>query len=340
MSDIKIKIDSLYKIFGNKPQEALEHVKQGVGKDELLEKYNHVLGLSDINIDIEDKSIQVIMGLSGSGKSTLIRHINRLIEPTAGNVLVDGSDVLQYDETTLRDFRRTRTAMVFQRFALMPHMTILKNVSLGLELQGKKEDEIQNSAMKWIEKVGLNGYEDRYPQHLSGGMQQRVGLARALTNDTDILLMDEAFSALDPLIRKDMQDILLNLQAELHKTVVFITHDLDEALKIGDRIAILKDGIMDQEGLPVDILLSPETEYVSNFVEDVNRSRVLKAKHIMEKANGSDLSKGMPVDENDFIESFIDRVVAEKPELIVVQDSDKKNIGSLTSKRLSEVLKK
>ena len=340
MSDIKIKIDSLYKIFGNKPQEALEHVKQGIGKDELLEKYNHVLGLSDINIDIEDKSIQVIMGLSGSGKSTLIRHINRLIEPTAGNVLVDGSDVLQYDETTLRDFRRTRTAMVFQRFALMPHMTILKNVSLGLELQGKKEDEILNSAMKWIEKVGLNGYEDRYPQHLSGGMQQRVGLARALTNDTDILLMDEAFSALDPLIRKDMQDILLNLQAELHKTVVFITHDLDEALKIGDRIAILKDGIMDQEGLPVDILLSPKTEYVSNFVEDVNRSRVLKAKHIMEEANGSDLSKGMPVDENDFIESFIDRVVAEKPELIVVQDSDKKNIGSLTSKRLSEVLKK
>ena len=340
MSDIKIKIDSLYKIFGNKPQEALEHVKQGIGKDELLEKYNHVLGLSDINIDIEDKSIQVIMGLSGSGKSTLIRHINRLIEPTAGNVLVDGSDVLQYDETTLRDFRRTRTAMVFQRFALMPHMTILKNVSLGLELQGKKEDEIQNSAMKWIEKVGLNGYEDRYPQHLSGGMQQRVGLARALTNDTDILLMDEAFSALDPLIRKDMQDILLNLQAELHKTVVFITHDLDEALKIGDRIAILKDGIMDQEGLPVDILLNPKTEYVSNFVEDVNRSRVLKAKHIMKKANGSDLSKGMLVDEDDFIESFIDRVVAEKPELIIVQDSDKKNIGSLTSKRLSEVLKK
>ena len=340
MSDIKIKIDSLYKIFGNKPQEALEHVKQGIGKDELLEKYNHVLGLSDINIDIEDKSIQVIMGLSGSGKSTLIRHINRLIEPTAGNVLVDASDVLQYDETTLRDFRRTRTAMVFQRFALMPHMTILKNVSLGLELQGKKEDEIRNSAMKWIEKVGLNGYEDRYPQHLSGGMQQRVGLARALTNDTDILLMDEAFSALDPLIRKDMQDILLNLQAELHKTVVFITHDLDEALKIGDRIAILKDGIMDQEGLPVDILLNPKTEYVSNFVEDVNRSRVLKAKHIMEKANGSDLSDGMPVDENDFIESFIDRVVAEKPELIVVQDSNKKNIGSLTSKRLSEVLKK
>ncbi len=340
MSDIKIKIDSLYKIFGKNPKEALEHVKQGVGKDELLEKHNHVLGLSDINIDIVDKSIQVIMGLSGSGKSTLIRHINRLIEPTAGNLFVEGSDVLKYDENTLREFRRTRTAMVFQRFALMPHMTILKNVSLGLELQGKEEEEIRNSAMKWIEKVGLNGYEDRYPQHLSGGMQQRVGLARALTNDTDILLMDEAFSALDPLIRKDMQDILLNLQEELHKTVVFITHDLDEALKIGDRIAILKDGIMDQEGLPVDILLNPKTEYVSNFVEDVNRSRVLKAKHIMKKANGTDLSKGMPVNENDFIESFIDKVVAEKPEFIVVQDSNKNNIGSLSTKRLSEVLKK
>ena len=187
MSDIKIKIDSLYKIFGKNPKEALEHVKLGVGKDELLEKHNHVLGLSDINIDIVDKSIQVIMGLSGSGKSTLIRHINRLIEPTAGNVLVDGSDVLKYDENTLREFRRTRTAMVFQRFALMPHMTILKNVSLGLELQGKKEDEILNSAMKWIEKVGRNGYEDRYPQHLSGGMQQRVGLARALTNDLSLI---------------------------------------------------------------------------------------------------------------------------------------------------------
>ena len=181
------------------------------------------MGLSDINIDIVDKSIQVIMGLSGSGKSTLIRHINRLIEPTAGNVLVDGSDVLKYDENALREFRRTRTAMVFQRFALMPHMTILKNVSLGLELQRvKKEEEIRKSAMKWIEKVGLNGYEDRYPQHLSGGMQQRVGLARALTNDTDILLMDEAFSALDPLIRKDMQDILLRIYKKNFIKLLFL----------------------------------------------------------------------------------------------------------------------
>ena len=195
--------------------------------------------------------------------------------------------------------------MVFQRFALMPHMTVIKNVSLGLDMQGIDPKEVEKRAMHWIQKVGLSGYEERYPQHLSGGMQQRVGLARALTNDSDILLMDEPFSALDPLIRKDVQEILLEIQSELNKTVVFITHDLDEALKLGDRIAILKDGEMDQEGLPVDILLNPGTEYVRKFVEDVNRSRVLRAKHIMQKVNGIDLSRAFVVNENDFIEKFI-----------------------------------
>ena len=296
---------------------------------------------SDVYNLINDTNVNLfITGKAGSGKSTLIRHINRLIEPTEGSVVVDDQDVTKLNKNELLNFRRNKTGMVFQRFGLFPHKNIVDNVQLGLSIKGIDKSESNKTAMFWIDKVGLNGFEFKFPNQLSGGMQQRVGLARALANDPDLLLMDEAFSALDPLIRKDMQDILLNLQAELHKTVVFITHDLDEALKIGDRIAILKDGIMDQEGLPVDILLSPKTEYVSSFVEDVNRSRVLKAKHIMEKANGSDLSKGMPVDENDFIESFIDRVVAEKPELIVVQDSDKKNIGSLTSKRLSEVLKK
>jgi glycine betaine/proline transport system ATP-binding protein len=219
-------------------------------------------------------------------------------------------------------------------------MTVIKNVSLGLDMQGFKPEEAKVKASKWIEKVGLSGYEEKYPQHLSGGMQQRVGLARALTNDADILLMDEAFSALDPLIRKDMQDILLELQSELHKTVVFITHDLDEALKIGDRIAILKDGKMDQDDLPADILLKPKTDYVKKFVEDVNRSRVLKAKHIMQKLNGEDISKAIKVNENDFIEKFIDRVVEEKPEMIVVQDKQNKNVGCISSKRLSEILKK
>ena len=340
MSVVKIKIESLYKIFGTNPKMGLEHVKNGVGKDELLTKYSHVLGLQDINLNIQEKNIQVIMGLSGSGKSTLIRHINRLIEPTAGKITVEDQDVMAYNKNALRNFRRQKTAMVFQRFALMPHMTVIKNVSLGLDMRGIKPKEAKEKASKWIEKVGLNGYEEKYPQHLSGGMQQRVGLARALTNDADILLMDEAFSALDPLIRKDMQDILLGLQSELHKTVVFITHDLDEALKIGDRIAILKDGKMDQDDLPADILLNPKTEYVKKFVEDVNRSRVLKAKHIMQKLNGKDISKAIKVNEDDFIEKFIDRVVEEKPEMIVVQDKQNKNVGCISSKRLSEILKK
>ena len=340
MSEPKIKIEALYKIFGKSPKEAMEHVKNGVGKDELLEKYNHVLGLKDINLNIREKSIQVVMGLSGSGKSTLIRHINRLIEPTSGKITVDMTDVMSYDKIALRNFRRQKTAMVFQRFALMPHMTVIKNVSLGLEMQGIDPKEVEKRAMHWIQKVGLSGYEERYPQHLSGGMQQRVGLARALANDSDILLMDEPFSALDPLIRKDVQEILLEIQSELNKTVVFITHDLDEALKLGDRIAILKDGAMDQEGLPVDILLNPGTEYVRKFVEDVNRSRVLRAKHIMQKVNGIDLSRAFVVNENDFIEKFIDRVVTEKPSMIVVQDKQNKNVGCISSKRLSEILKK
>ena len=288
MSEIKIQIKNLYKIFGKNPKSALEQVKDGVNKDELLEKHNHVLGLKDINLDIKEKSIQVVMGLSGSGKSTLIRHINRLIEPTDGSVVVDGEDVLKMNDESLRNFRRTKTAMVFQRFALLPHKTVLENTLFGLHIQKVDEKEANTRARRWIDRVGLSGYEEKYPQHLSGGMQQRVGLARALTNDGEILLMDEAFSALDPLIRKDMQDILLELQDELHKTVVFITHDLDEALKIGDRIAILKDGIMDQEGIPADILLSPKTQYVKDFVEDVNRARVIKAKHIMSKLNGQD----------------------------------------------------
>ena len=340
MSEPKIKIEALYKIFGKNPKEGMEHIKNGVDKNELLEKYNHVLGLKDINLNIREKSIQVVMGLSGSGKSTLIRHINRLIEPTSGKITVDMTDVMSYDKNTLRNFRRQKTAMVFQRFALMPHMTVIKNVSLGLEMQGIDPKEVEKRAMHWIQKVGLSGYEEKYPQHLSGGMQQRVGLARALNNDCDILLMDEPFSALDPLIRKDVQEILLELQSELHKTVVFITHDLDEALKLGDRIAILKDGGMDQEGLPVDILLNPGTEYVRKFVEDVNRSRVLRSKHIMQKVNGIDLSRAFVVNENDFIEKFIDRVVTEKPSMIVVQDKQNKNVGCISSKRLSEILKK
>ncbi len=340
MSEIKIQIKNLFKIFGKNPKSALEKVKNGVNKDELLEKHNHVLGLKDINLDIKEKSIQVVMGLSGSGKSTLIRHINRLIEPTDGSVVVDGDDVLKMNDESLRNFRRTKTAMVFQRFALLPHKTVLENTKFGLHIQNIDEKESDIRARRWIDRVGLSGYEEKYPQHLSGGMQQRVGLARALTNDGEILLMDEAFSALDPLIRKDMQDILLELQDELHKTVVFITHDLDEALKIGDRIAILKDGIMDQEGIPADILLSPKTQYVKDFVEDVNRARVIKAKHIMSKLNGQNRDNAMLVDQDDFIDRFIDKVISEKPSCLIVKNKHNDEIGYLSTKRLSEILKR
>jgi len=336
----KISIKSLYKIFGKNPKRAMEHVQNGIGKDQLLEKHNHVLGLSDINLDIEDKSIQVVMGLSGSGKSTLIRHINRLIEPTSGSVNVEDQEITNLDLGELRDFRRQKTAMVFQKFALLTHKTVLENVSFGLDIQKKDPNETKDKAMQWIERVGLTGYEKKYPQHLSGGMQQRVGLARALTNDAGILLMDEAFSALDPLIRKDMQDMLLELQEELHKTVVFITHDLDEALKLGDKIAILKDGKMDQEGIPAEIILRPKTEYVRKFVEDVNRTRVLKAKHIMEKINGINTNGAMIVNQEDFLEKFMEKFVQAKPENILVQDERKNNKGVITSKRLSEILRK
>ena len=344
MSVNKIEIRNLYKIFGEKPLPLIEKVNNGMGKDELLEKHNHVLGLSDINLDIPNQSLQVIMGLSGSGKSTLIRHINRLIEPTSGSMMVDGQDVLTLSQNDLLEFRKNKTAMVFQKFALLPHKTVLENVAFGLYIKKIDTAETEKKSMYWIERVGLLGFEHRYPQQLSGGMQQRVGLARALANDPDILLMDEAFSALDPLIRKDMQDILLELQSELKKTVVFITHDLDEALKLGDRIAILKDGLMDQEGDAVDILLSPKTNYVKNFVEDVNRSRVLKARNIMQDASAisKDLLNGqtLKVKANDVIEKFIDRVVVDKPDLIEVLGENGSAIGYLSPDRLSEILRK
>jgi len=341
---IKIKIKNLYKIFGRNSELSIPLVEQGMGKDELLEKKGHVLGLSNINIDIEEGEIHVVMGLSGSGKSTLIRHINRLVEPTSGNIIIDDVDITGLDKEALNNFRKNKTAMVFQSFGLLPHYNILDNVTFGLDI--KKIDKLtsQSKGKQWINKVGLEGYESRFPQELSGGMQQRVGLARALTNDPEILLMDEAFSALDPLIRKDMQDILIALQKDLKKTIVFITHDLDEALKLGDKIAILKDGFLDQEGTAVDILLNPETDYVRRFVEDVNRGRVLKAKNIMQDASAisKDLLNGqsLKVKADDVIEKFIDRVVVDKPDLIEVLSENGSAIGYLSPDRLSKILRK
>ncbi|MBX2878697.1 MAG: glycine betaine/L-proline ABC transporter ATP-binding protein [Granulosicoccus sp.] len=281
MTEPKIRIENLYKIFGAKPQSVLQHVQQGMSKTELLEKHNHVLGLKDINIDIPARGVSVIMGLSGSGKSTLIRHINRLIEPTAGRMIVDGDDVLAMSKEQLIEFRRHKASMVFQKFGLHVHRTVAENAAYGLIIQGIPVEDAKKQSQKWIERVGLAGFEKHFPSQLSGGMQQRVGLARALATDAEILLMDEAFSALDPLIRTDMQDVMLGLQEELHKTIVFITHDLDEALRIGDTIAILRDGAVIQQGDPQDIIMNPADDYIVDFIQDINRGRVLRVKTMM-----------------------------------------------------------
>lgn len=277
----KIEVENVYKIFGNDPQKVLPRAQAGEGKDSIHADTGHTVGLHDITLSMEESKTFVVMGLSGSGKSTLIRHLNRLIEPTAGRILVDGVDVLSLNESDLRQFRRTKMAMVFQRFGLMPHRTVIHNVAYGLEMQGVDKRIRQDKAAEWIETVGLAGYENSYPSQLSGGMQQRVGLARALCGDPEVLLMDEAFSALDPLIRSGMQDQLIELQEKLNKTIVFITHDLDEALKLGDKIAILKDGRLSQVGNPEDILLNPADDYVAAFVRDVNRARVLTVDVVM-----------------------------------------------------------
>ena len=275
----KIEVKNIYKIFGKDPKKWLNPVKQGMSKQELLEKSGHTLGLKNISLSIEEGSIYVIMGLSGSGKSTLIRHFNRLIDPTAGKILVDGVDVMSLNKRELQEFRRKTMSMVFQRFGLLPHKTVLDNAAYGLITQRVPKKEAHEKAKYWLEQVGLEGFEDQYPNQLSGGMQQRVGLARALATDTEIILMDEAFSALDPLIKREMQDQLIELQDRLNKTIVFITHDLDEALRLGNRIAILKDGELVQEGTPEDILLSPQTSYIENFLQDVNRGKALNAAH-------------------------------------------------------------
>jgi len=274
-SNAKIKVENVYKVFGTNPTAVLDQVHAGIGKAELLEKTGHVIGIRDVSLDIQAGETFVIMGLSGSGKSTLIRHFNRLIDPTSGRILVDGTDVLEMSQAELREFRCSKISMVFQRFALLPHKTVLDNVIYGLVIAGQSKDQARVQGMEQIELVGLSGFENHYPTQLSGGMQQRVGLARALATDAEILLMDEAFSALDPLIRNDMQGQLKELQARLHKTIVFITHDLDEALRLGDHIAILKDGELRQVGTRSEILLNPADDYVERFVQDVNRARVV-----------------------------------------------------------------
>jgi len=280
------------------------------------------------------------MGLSGSGKSTLIRHLNRLIDPTDGEILVEGTNVMSLNKEKLIEFRRHKMSMVFQRFGLFPHKTVLQNVGYGLEMQGIDPEKRNSVAMEKIEAVGLSGFENQYPNQLSGGMQQRVGLARALATDTDIMLMDEAFSALDPLIRSDMQKQLLDLQAQLKKTIVFITHDLDESLRLGDHIGILNAGKLVQVGTPVEIVMNPADDYVEAFVKDVNRAKVLKAKIIMKSANevnGIDKNNLIKVGEDQFIEEFLPQVVCTNANCEVV-DKQGNIKGYITNKELQKSL--
>ncbi|MEQ8254977.1 MULTISPECIES: quaternary amine ABC transporter ATP-binding protein [Roseovarius] len=306
MSDeSKISVCNLYKIFGENPQGALEKVRAGMGKAELQSETGHVLGLNNINVDMPTGKTTVIMGLSGSGKSTLIRHLNRLIEPTAGEVYVNGENILDYNEHRLRRLRQAEMSMVFQKFALLPHRTVLENAGMSWAIEGKNRKQYAEEATRWLNRVGLEGQGGQYPAQLSGGMQQRVGIARALTSNSDIMLMDEAFSALDPLIRTDMQDLLIELQDELSKTVVFITHDLDEALKLADHLVILKDGFVVQQGEPQDILLNPNDPYIEAFVSDINRARVLRVRSVMKTTSDTPQEIAGEVDANDTLESVI-----------------------------------
>jgi len=302
---VKVQIRNLYKIFGSNPASVLPHVEKGLGKTELLEQHQHVLGLNDINVDVREGEITVMMGLSGSGKSTLIRHLNRLIDPTAGKVLVEDENILDFNEAQLRRLRQEKMSMVFQNFALLPHRTVLENAGMALAVRGYTQADFEDEANKWLDRVGLGGYGSQYPHQLSGGQQQRVGLARALTSNSEIMLMDEAFSALDPLIRTDMQDLLLELQAELRKTVIFISHDLDEALKLADHLVILKDGYVVQQGEPQEILLHPNDPYIVDFISDINRARVLRVRSIMEQTTEPPADAAGEVDHDATLESVI-----------------------------------
>ncbi len=328
----KVKVEHLTKIFGKKKQQALAMVKEQRSKNEILEKTGATVGVYDVNFEVNEGEIFVIMGLSGSGKSTLIRLLNRLIEPSGGDIYIDGVDVAKMSKEELREVRRHKINMVFQSFGLFPHRTILENTEYGLEARGVSKEERTAKAEKALENSGLLSFKDQYPDQLSGGMQQRVGLARALANDPEILLMDEAFSALDPLIRREMQDELLELQANVQKTIIFITHDLNEALRIGDRIALMKDGQIMQIGTGEDILTNPANQYVRDFVEDVDRSKVLTAQNIMVPALTTNIEIDGP-------SVALNRMRKEEVSMLLAVDKRRHLKGSLTAESAREARK-
>ena len=332
--DPAIVMRGVTKIFGPDPQAALALLRQGKSKTEVQAETGHVVGLDNVSLDIAHGQIYVVMGLSGSGKSTLIRHVNRLIDPTAGEIVVNGEKVLDMTMAQLRDFRRTRIAMVFQKFGLLPHRSVIDNVAYGLEVRGMGKAARLEKAAHWIEMVGLSGYEKSRPRQLSGGQQQRVGLARALAMDTDILLMDEAFSALDPLIRSGMQEQLLELQSSLNKTILFITHDFDEALKIGNRIAVLKDGAVQQVGRPEEIVLNPGNAHIEEFVRDVNKARAIHVRTVMEEGTFAPCEMAVPADARceDVLPHFASH------EWVGVVDAEGRQVGRVSARRVIKAL--
>ncbi|WP_346703718.1 quaternary amine ABC transporter ATP-binding protein [Ligilactobacillus agilis] len=320
----QLEVHNLTKIFGRKRKAALNLVKQQVSKTEILKKTGATVGVYDANFKVKAGEIFVIMGLSGSGKSTLIRMLNRLINPTSGQIYIDGKDVAKMNAEELRQVRREKINMVFQNFGLFPHKTILENTEYGLEVRGVAKEKRRQLAEAALDSANLLAFKDQYPNQLSGGMQQRVGLARALANDPDILLMDEAFSALDPLIRRDMQDELLNLQEEKQRTIIFITHDLNEALRIGDRIAIMNDGQILQIGTGEEILTNPQNDFIKEFVEDVDRSKVLTAQNIMTAPFTTNI-------ENDGPNVALSRMRVEEVSMLLAVDKRRQLKGSLTA---------
>ncbi len=330
----KIVVKNLNKIFGRQPGKALEALAKGKSKAEILNELKHVVGVQDVSFTVYEREIFVLMGLSGSGKSTLERLLNRLHEPTGGEIIIDGTDITKLNHKELREFRQKNfCGMVFQNFAILPHRTVLENVEFGLELQGIDKETRREKAMKVIRQVGLEGNEDSLPAQLSGGMQQRVGLARGLSVDASIMLMDEAFSALDPLIRRQMQDELLELQDKMQKTIVFVTHDLDEAFRIGDRIAIMKDGRIEQIGTAEEIISKPASDYVRAFVEDMNRAAVLTAGSIMEPL----LERAFP---GDGPRTILRKIRKNKLTGIIMTDTKRELKGYVKAQELVDYLNK
>jgi glycine betaine/proline transport system ATP-binding protein len=340
MTEVAIKVENVWKIFGNNPQDIIHSIQNNnISKKEALEKHNAVIGVSNVSFEVMQGEIFCIMGLSGSGKSTLVRHFNRLLEPTSGKILINGIDIMGLDELTLREYRNKKIGMVFQNFALMPHRSVIDNIAMPLEIRGINKNQRYQEVEKILEIVELTGWGNKYAHELSGGMQQRVGLARALAADPELLLMDEPFSALDPLIRRQLQEEFINLSKKMKKTTIFITHDLDEAVRVGHRIAIMRDGQVIQVGTPEEIILNPVDDYVKEFVKGISRLKVVKAHSIMvpidiyKKENQSLPTHSEKILINDNLNKIVE-VAVNQDEDITVFDEDGNLVGVVDKKNL------